>query len=343
MNTCMTLLLRLARALVPAGAALLLATNPARAWTPEGHFLIGAVADRLIAGTPAEGRVRAILDGGTLENASVWSDCVRGVRREGGTFRYEVNERYAECRQFETEAGMREMVRYVERNWNQCRPGPTDGICHDQYHYANVAVQRTTYARGITGTSGHDVVGAVNAAIRVLQGQSAPAPFDLDTREALRVLAHSLGDLHQPIHLASLYLDADGRRIDPDRRATGPRNHTRGSNRINAGERNLHSIWDGVPDALRRDRFLGTAVAAAKALPPTNGPMDRWAAGWATESLRQGRRGFDGVVVGPQDRDGEWAVTLPDGYAERRAEIQREQLVRAGARLAQVLAAIFPR
>jgi hypothetical protein len=318
--------------------------RPARAWSAEGHFLIGAVADRLIAGTAAARAVAGLLGEETLETASVWSDCVRGARREGGTFRYTVSERYPECRPFESAEGQREMVRYVERNWTQCRPGPTDGLCHDQYHYANIAVQRRAYARGITGSSGHDIVGAIDAATAVLRGKPAPPPFDLDRREALRVLVHSVGDVHQPVHLASLYLDASGRRIDPDRRGVTvtPKNHTLGANRIKVGNRNLHSMWDGVPRALRRDAFLDEATAEARRVPPTAGGATGWAARWATESLLQGRRGFEGLRIGAQDARGDWSAELPPDSDARREAIQREQLVRAGARLAQLLREIYP-
>jgi hypothetical protein len=316
--------------------------RPAYAWSAEGHYLIGAIADRLLAGSAAEREVRAILGEETLEAASVWSDCVRGVQSQSGAFRYVVNQRYVECRPFESAAGQREMERYVERNWTQCRPGPLDETCHNQYHYANIPVQRSRYARGVTGTSDHDIVAAVGAAIAVLRGSPAPAPFGLDRREALRVLVHSLGDMHQPIHMASLYLDAKGRRIDPERRGFTAKNHTRGANRVKAGSRNLHSMWDGVPGPLRRDAFLEEAVEAARRLPPTDGTADEWATAWASETLLQGRRGFDGLVTGPQDSKGEWPATLPEDYDERRAAIQREQLIRAGARLAQLLRQIFP-
>jgi hypothetical protein len=150
--------------------------RPAYAWSAEGHYLIGAIADRLLAGSAAEREVRAILGEETLEAASVWSDCVRGVQSQSGAFRYVVNQRYVECRPFESAAGQREMERYVERNWTQCRPGPLDETCHNQYHYANIPVQRSRYARGVTGTSDHDIVAAVGAAIAEAYYLSDPLP-----------------------------------------------------------------------------------------------------------------------------------------------------------------------
>jgi hypothetical protein len=37
-----------------------------------------------------------------------------------------------------------------------------------------------------------------------------------------------------------------------------------------------------------------------------------------------------------------WQATLPEDYAQRREALQREQLLKASARLAQLLRAIFP-
>ena len=41
------------------------------AWGPDGHHTVGAIADRLIAGTHAQARVRQLLGGLALEQAAV--------------------------------------------------------------------------------------------------------------------------------------------------------------------------------------------------------------------------------------------------------------------------------
>jgi hypothetical protein len=62
-----------------------------------------------------------------------------------------------------------------------------------------------------------DIVAAVSAAIAVLQGKDLPAPFKFASKkEALRLLAHYVGDIHQPLHVAAVYVDAGGHVIDPD-------------------------------------------------------------------------------------------------------------------------------
>ena len=259
-----------------------------QAWSAAGHETVGAIADQLIAGTPAAVRVRAIL-GVELRTASVWADCVKGVTRgdltaPGGTapeggFRYEVNARYRECRLFEDAAGQARMVDYVARNWDACHPAAGADPCHKQYHYTDVAVERNGYARRDAGTSDHDIVAAVGAAIRVLQGRAAPAPFSIkDQREALLLLTHLVGDLHQPLHVGSLYLDAAGHAVDPDRGGFDPDTSTRGGNQLLAGGHVLHREWDDVPTALRPAHLGIEGVADARAVPATAEPLSAWPA-----------------------------------------------------------------
>ncbi|MFX8926146.1 S1/P1 nuclease, partial [Acinetobacter baumannii] len=80
-------------------------------------------------------------------------------------------------------------------------------ICHKQYHYSDIAIQRSSYSLGPVGTREDDIVGAVAAATHVLRDEPAPAPFNIkDKREALLLLVHYVGDLHQPLHVGAVYL-----------------------------------------------------------------------------------------------------------------------------------------
>jgi hypothetical protein len=49
-------------------------------WGSEGHQTIGAIADTLLAGTPAAQRVQELLPGETLSTAAIWADCAKGFR-----------------------------------------------------------------------------------------------------------------------------------------------------------------------------------------------------------------------------------------------------------------------
>jgi len=108
------------------------------------------------------------------------------------------------------------MVDYAGRNWLNCdfRPAGPDkpsAGCHNTYHFDDVALQRNKFDRSFLGTNEHDLVAAIGAAVAVLQDKPAPAPFSIaDKKEALLMLTHFVGDLQQPLRVASAYLDADG-------------------------------------------------------------------------------------------------------------------------------------
>src|SRR5438093_431267 len=97
---------------------------------------------------------------------------------------------------------------------------------------------------------GHEVVGAIadellepNAkeqvknilgfTITVVKGQPAPLPFSIrDKKEALFLLAHFVGDLHQPLHVGAIYLDRNGQPVNPDLSGLDPLTETAGGNLI---------------------------------------------------------------------------------------------------------------
>src|SRR5262249_46797677 len=145
------------------------------------------------------------------------------------------------CTSFETPVEAARMEDYVARNWSNCAYQAGHG-CDESYHFTDVAIQHCDYSRNYTGTSNHDVVGAINAAIAVLQVRPAPMPFSIrDKKEALFLLAHFVGDLHQPLHVGAIYLDRDGQPVNPDLRGLDPATETAGGNFIDDDGRSFHS------------------------------------------------------------------------------------------------------
>jgi len=161
-------------------------------------------------------------------------------------------------------------------------------------------------------------------------------------REALRLIAHFVGDIHQPLHVASVYLDADGRPVDPDHDGSDPDSKTRGGNDLRDGSHALHAEWDDVPTELKADTFARNAVAEAEQVPTTPGAPSGWSTTWATDTIVVGKIAFSDVAYSAEDTHRQWKVTLPPGYNEMKEKLQREQLIKAGARLAQLLTALFP-
>ena len=322
----------------------------ALAWNAEGHQTVGAIADSLLAGTHAGKEVKKILGtGGTLQRAALWADCAKGVvkNKKTGVYHYVVSPMFKVCAPFESAAGQKAMLSFAKRNWDQCRPAADEELCHKQYHYADVAIERNAYARTETGTSDHDVVSAINAAIAVLKGGSAPAPFDFASRkEALRVLAHYVGDVHQPLHVGAIYLSTTGQEVDPDSGTFDRATRTRGGNLIQDGTSGLHHEWDEIPASLQVASFLSEGVAAAKLVPATPGAMQTWAAQWATDTVMASHTAFQGLTFGAEIEPGKskahWPATVPVDYAVVRATLQKTQLVKGSARLAQLLEALWP-
>src|SRR5438093_11292026 len=60
-------------------AALRVASS-AFAYGHEGHKTVGAIADELIQGTPAETKVKALLPDMTLSEAATWADRAKGTQ-----------------------------------------------------------------------------------------------------------------------------------------------------------------------------------------------------------------------------------------------------------------------
>lgn len=298
-------------------------------------------------------QVASIL-GFDLRAASVWADCVKGVNRtrEGG-FLYQPNPRFrASCARFETEAGIAEMVRYAGMNWDQCGGPNAATACHRSYHYANVAIQRDRYDPGFTGASGHDIVSATQAAIAVLTGGPIRVGTGVtidDRKIALMLLAHLVGDLHQPLHVGAAYLDSQGRLADPDRAgaSAGAAWGTRGGNWIEIAGGSLHSEWDATPRSARPDQvdleLLPVAVAAGVEIRSETIPL--WPVAWATDTLRVTPKAFERISYSQVGREaGHWTARFHDRreYMAQKAAIQSAQLEKAGGRLAKLLNAIWP-
>jgi hypothetical protein len=321
---------------------LILAPFSALAWQHTGHEIIGAIADRLLTPT-AKAKLRQVA-GISLQSASKWADCVKAVSVEDGKFTYTPDPKNrGPCIALESDGGKQRMEDYVARNWDSCDRGANTEPCHKQYHYSDVAIQHDRYDRSFVGTSDHDIVSAINAAIAVLQGKPAPAPFGIrNQREALLMLAHFVGDIHQPLHVGAIYLDSNNIPANPD----GPGQQldrdteTRGGNSIAVGATNLHAMWDVILTSVEPAQIGIAMVKEAKAVGPTSGAITTWPVAWASETMVPARGAFRGITFqhDPETKNYRAAVFKHHGaYLIDKNRMQRGQLAKAGARLAQVL------
>jgi hypothetical protein len=320
--------------------------NPSAAWPWgfEGHRVVGSIADKLLKPN-AKQQVQKILgERLDLRKVAPWPDCVRSVaRHDDGSFHYEVNPEHLEfevpCTPFNSAEERARMVNYAERNWFTCPETP----CHGTFHFEDVPIQQNRFDRSLhqVGTNDHDLVAAIGAAIAVLSDKPIPPPFPFalkDKKDALMLLAHLVGDLHQPLHVGSVYLDENGNRVDP----SGPETETAGANLIQDQNINLHHEWDDIPTDLG-DASTHELMDMARATPQTQGPVTDLPSIWASESLSVARSAFDGLTFQRGEPPFKWKVAFDnhEAYLQKMDAIKRQQLAKGGARLAEILNMIW--
>ena len=89
---------------------------------------------------------------------------------------------------------------------------------HHWFHYADVPVDHAEkYADGKVGRSKWDIVHMMAYCVDVLQGR---IPEDNERKItkpiAVILLAHYVGDIHQPLHVGAEYFNETGKEVDPD-------------------------------------------------------------------------------------------------------------------------------
>jgi hypothetical protein len=327
---------------------------PLLAWGYQGHEVVGSIADQLLNDN-ARQHVKDILNftKPPLLTAGPWADCVRSVVSDVDGFEYVADPAHPEyevpCTPYKSPEARARMVDYVGRNWSNCSTAPDKppGNCHTTYHFVDVAIQRDRYDRKYFGANDHDLVSAIGAAIAVLTDKPAPPPFSIkDKKEALLLLTHFVGDLHQPLHVGAIYLDTQGKLVDPDAGPENPTTETQGGNLIQDQNLNLHHEWDDIPTDLG-EAFTKELLEAAAKVPPSQGLPQDWPAMWASDTLLVARDAFAHLSFVPIKREPpcncKWAVVFEDhgGYLQAMDAIKRQQLAKGGARLAELLNAIW--
>src|SRR5881398_972063 len=137
---------------------------PLQAYGPLGHEIVGAIADERLANTPTAAKIRALLNGITLEKAAVIPDEIKGWDKRGvddpKSFHY---------------TAYRKIDMQLRDFWraNQPTHDPNSAMpSHHWFHYTDVPVVRLEkYAEGQAGRSRWDVVHMIPYCIEVLQGR----------------------------------------------------------------------------------------------------------------------------------------------------------------------------
>jgi hypothetical protein len=345
------------------GAGTLVAmTSPTLAWDYPGHRMVGAIADLVLSKhfKKTHDEVSKLLttkdaNGNdvtrTLSQAAVFPDCAKPN-----------NEQFCGRRSSEEEKA------YVKKNPH-----------HNNYHFTDVPLGQLAYVPFSAGTDEYDVVQMINYVVKQLR---AKAPKDkpklrdvsLTDTEAVWLLAHLVGDIHQPLHVGGIYFDKTtcATSVDPNLIPGGMVNvaSTNGGNFIELvalapapavpPTDQLHLFWDStaVAAAMQAEGLTGAEqefarLLAAEAPAGWQSAEDpgRWAEQWVAEIMPIARdaHASSRITITPKppriSDTGKvtcgWTAAIKPEYNKWASQRAREQIQKAGFRLAALLAAIF--
>jgi hypothetical protein len=226
---------------------------------------------------------------------------------------------------------------------------------HRNFHFTDVPVgSNSKYGDGTIGRKDFDLVHMITACVKVLQANTEDTQLAITPRVAVILLAHYVGDLHQPLHVGAQYFNSDKKISNPD--TGGEALSDVGGNNITLvvseeSERGalnqsyvLHTYWDdntvetmfdlvkaeiagstSAPHgAITRDmakKFLGSKEPAGWKL-AADVPLDKYAERYADDVLpfsnqAHSRLEFSGIAVNGQKVNGfaHEKQPQPDGVA----------------------------
>lgn len=283
-------------------ALAILVTGNASAYNGLGHETIGAIADKRLANTPGGEKIRNLLDGLTLERAAVMPDEIKSWDKRGaddpGVFHYLAHPKI--------DSQLRDFWRANQPTHDPNSATPS----HHWFHYTDVPLlEPEKYSDGKVGRGKWDIVHMIPYCVAVLKGETPEDnPRKITKPVAIILLAHYVGDIHQPLHVGAEYFDSRGHPINPDKggEALGDEGgntlflHVRGQTENPNHPLNLHSFWDN--DAV---------LANFPALPDTLSKEER------SEKINAAKRELVDRLAGEQPKNWELSpsIALKD-YAE---------------------------
>jgi hypothetical protein len=302
-------------------------TAPAYPWGVEGHKAIAIEASKNLSAA-ARRHVVKILGSDDLASIAVWMDDLRSVPYHTGPLGED-----PEALHFSHEF-------------------PKNG----QWHYIDLPLGTKAYTMDDPFAKPDDVVHMLEEAVTVLEGGG-------DTRitklEALRMLVHFVGDLHQPLHCGNGYFTVANGTVTlvTDPAAAAAAENDKGGNTDFFGPAKfdeLHAYWDsdlvwklvgGRKDPAAVAALIEKKTAEAGSAWKSTGDYHHWAEAWATESVEAARIAYAGIAFGAETSDANGgikriAITLPAGYDETCLPVAEERLAKAGYHLAEILNAI---
>ncbi|HEY1793885.1 MAG TPA: S1/P1 nuclease [Opitutaceae bacterium] len=297
---------------------------PALAWDAEGHAAIALVAEQNLS-PGARAHVAAILGSGDMASVASWMDELRSAHFHAGPLGHD-----PDALKFDHEF-------------------PRNG----EWHYVDMPLGTTQYTPEAQGARPDDVVHMAEAAVGVLEGRGDAR---ITKREALCMLVHFVGDLHQPLHVGNGFFRvgvSDSAHLVEDPAQTAGLPNDKGGNTDFYGPGKydeLHAYWDtdlvrkvaGTRDPRGLALVLEKVVEENGGRWTTPGDYHHWPEAWATESLAAARIAYSGVAfgaesLGPKGDIRHISIGLSPDYDEVCVPVARRRLAQAGLHLAQIL------
>jgi hypothetical protein len=301
--------------------------TPAFCWGPQGHAAVGLAGSAGL--TPgARAHVIKILGDDNLAAVASWMDQARAAVFHDGPLAHDP-----------------EVLKFN-----------ADFRHNGEWHYVDLPLGTPAYTLDDPFAKPDDVVHELEAAVDRLEGKGDPK---LTEREALFMIVHLVGDLHQPMHTANGYFvvnpDSSVKLVtDPAAAKDLPNDKGGNTDFYGPGKYDeLHAYWDGeLPekvagskDAAALYAVMQKGIAANGASWKTPGDYHHWPEAWATESLIAARTAYAGIVFG---KETEWPkggikrieITFPPNYDSTCVPLAAERLAKAGYHLAEILNAI---
>lgn len=239
--------------------------------------MVGAIADKRLADKPAAATIKKLLDGISLERASTMADEIKGWDKRGAddpaVFHYLAHPKI--------DNQLRDFWRANQptHDLNSLMPS------HHWFHYTDVPIlELEKYSDGKAGRNKWDIVHMIPYCISVLKGETPEEnPRKITKPVAIILLAHFVGDIHQPLHVGAEFFDSQGHAINPDK--GGEAIEDEGGNTLtlhvhnqppgNGRPINMHGFWDydavmanfpALPETLSKEERFEKINAAKREL-----------------------------------------------------------------------------
>lgn len=344
---------------------------------PTGHEIVGGIADKVIANTPAAQKIYALTDGITLERASTIADEIKAWDKNG----------VDDPNSFPSYANKYPKIDKDLREFWRANPPTQDSTSatpsHHWFHYTDVPVLNPQkYADGKTGRTQWDIVNMIGYCVDVVRGDvPEDNPRKITKPVAIILLAHFVGDIHEPLHVGAEYFNRAGQPVDPDKGQAGLEDEggntlmlrlTRGRSEVlDKHGLKLHGFWDSetvaanlpaMPaDLSREERFKLIEPAKRKIIDrfakeepkswrvPANVALKNYGEFWADDILpvaREAHERLQFINVHETEDQGKTVMAgdareknTPDriGYLDWTKKVVADELHKAGWRLADLL------